>query len=287
MRTLPLALTILLALAALATGCEAPPATPAPSPRVVSFAPHITDIAFDMGLGPHVVGVTGYCMLPDGEGRTVVGDAFRVNAEAILSEQPDVIFYNQKDTDFDALRQLRPEIKLVRVRNENLAQLREGIRAMGEATGKGELAEAVLGRIDANLDAVRQAVAGRPRPRVLFVLGTDHPSTINSQWTTGELVGIAGGDNVADEAGIANWANINVETVLKLQPDVLIVVAAPGQEQAARDYWMRIGGLQAVQNGRVYVLSDRRLTIPGSRVGQTARALAEAIHPGAFAEDAP
>ncbi|MFW6146721.1 MAG: hypothetical protein ACOC7R_05245, partial [Planctomycetota bacterium] len=60
-------------------GCDRPEPTPAPPPRLVTAAPHITEIAFDMGLGDHVVGVSRFCerVLPPGESRTVIGDVFR------------------------------------------------------------------------------------------------------------------------------------------------------------------------------------------------------------------
>ena len=151
--------------------------------------------------------------------------------------------------------------------------------------GREELSDAIQARIDVELDGVRRAVAGRPTPRVLFVLGTEHPSTIGSGWLTDELLTIAGGKNAASELGLTSWANINLETVLTLQPDVLICKSAAGEQaiKQARAYWERLTDLKAVKNGRVHVTDDRRLTIPGSRVGRTARKLAEMIHHEAFA----
>ena len=128
-------------------------------------------------------------------------------------------------------------------------------------------------------------MSGRRRPRVLFILGTERPSAIGPGWLTDELLAIAGGTNAAAEAGLSGWANINLETVLKLQPDVLICQVSGGERQiaAAERYWRRLTGLKAVKTDRLYVTGDRRLTIPGSRVAETARKLAEMIHPAAFA----
>jgi len=268
----------------LLAGCAKREPTPAAPPRIVTFAPHITDIAFDMGLGDHIVGVSSYCMLPAGQTRTVMGNAMRINSEAILLEDPDILFYNTRDSDYGALRRLRPSLKLVRMRNGTLDELREGITAMGEAVDRPDLAAAILGRINGRLDAIARAVADRPRPRVLFLRGYDPPSTIGAGWTTAELLSIAGGANAAAEAGLRKWATINIETIRHLQPDVIICLTDPGEANLlrGREFWTHLGQLQAVRDGRVYVTDDRRLTIPGSRVGETAAKLARMIHPDAF-----
>ncbi len=270
------------------TGCEKPERRDAPSPRIVTFAPHITDIAFDMGLGDHVVGVTAHCILPDGEQRRALGDVYKPNNEVILSVEPDVVFYNQKDEEFDTLRRLAPKVKLVRARNGTLAELRDSIAAIGAATGREDLSTELLARIDGELLAVGEAVSGRTKPRVLFVTGAKDPQTIGDGWVMHELLVQAGGINAAAQAGLSRWASINLETVLDLQPDVLICDVFMSKEAIADagEYWMNVPGLKAAAAGRVYVISDRRLTIPSSRVGQTARKLAEMIHPDAFAAEA-
>jgi ABC-type hemin transport system substrate-binding protein len=38
---------------------------PATDARIVSLVPSITELLFDLGLGSHVVGRTGFCIHPD------------------------------------------------------------------------------------------------------------------------------------------------------------------------------------------------------------------------------
>lgn len=248
------------------------------------FSPHVTDIAFDMGIGDHVVGVTSYCILPPGETRPLLGNLQQINAEAVLLQKPDIVFYNQKSSDFDALRQLDPDIDFIRVECGNLSELRKGVADVGEAVGRQDLAQAMLHRIDAGLDAVREAVAQADRPSVLLLHGTEKPTTVGAGWLTDELIAIAGGRNLAGEAGLRSWASINLETVMLLDPDVLIVQTDPGEANVAEalEFWSAFTRLRAVRNGRLYVTDDRRLTIPGSKVVRTAEALAGMIHPERF-----
>ena len=75
-----------------AAGCdEQAPDTDTPHPRLITYSPAITQMVFDMGLGDHVVGITKFCRLPEGQSRPVVGDNLNIRIEPILSVQPDLI----------------------------------------------------------------------------------------------------------------------------------------------------------------------------------------------------
>ncbi|MFW6146527.1 MAG: ABC transporter substrate-binding protein, partial [Planctomycetota bacterium] len=191
------------------------------------------------------------------------------------------------DLDFALLERLKPDVDFVRMENRTLDQLREGIIAMGEAVGREDLSSALLARMDAALDAVAEAVADRPRRRVLLLQGYRRPSTTGAGWLTDELITIAGGANVAAEAGLSSWATINLETIRALQPEVIICLVGGGEGDRvrARVFWARRRELRAVRTGRVVITDDQRLTIPGSRVARTAECLARMIHPEAFEED--
>jgi iron complex transport system substrate-binding protein len=99
---------------------------------------------------------------------------------------------------------------------------------------------------------------------------------------------VAGGENAYPDR--ADWPEITPERIIALTPEVVIVnatdeYAAPDRVAAIRRAWDRWTGIPAVARDRVYVLTESYLTIPGPRVGQAARLLAETIHPEAFGED--
>lgn len=271
---------------ALAAGCDRPEAPPGRSPRIITFAPHATQIALDLGLEDHIVAVTVHCRLPAGMSRPAVGDGFELNREAARLVRPDIVFCNSNEAQF---AQALPGVMVVRMENASLAKLYQGIRAMGDHTGRAQQAEALVGRIQAELARVSEAVADRGRPRVLFVLGTEKPTAVGAGWTVSELIEIAGGRNAAAEVDLRGWGTINLETVLSIQPDVLICQVEGGLDsvQRAREYWLHWPELKAVRDGRLIVTDDASLTIEDSRVGDIARKLAEMIHPGALAPAPP
>jgi iron complex transport system substrate-binding protein len=98
-----------------------------------------------------------------------------------------------------------------------------------------------------------------------------------------EVLGIAGGENVL--ADVAHrYPTVSKEDLLRRAPDVILELHAGSdlpeatRRQLAAD-WAALPSLPAVRNGRIHVLTDDFLLLPGPRVAHTARRFAEVLHP--------
>lgn len=263
-----------------------PPRPTAPHPRIVSFSPALTDILFGMGLGEHVVAVTNFCLLPDGQSRQRVGDRQDSSAEAILVMEPDVLMIQQNPDQFEQVRRLDPSIAVEHFQIETLADVRSAIERVGKLAGDEQLGVEKARQFADELQAVRDAVASRPRPRVLLVMGYDSPSTGGEGTFIGEMIETAGGVNAAVLRGYKGWVNLYRENIQAMAPDVLVcLVSDQGQEQQARQYWQGLSDVPAVRNGRVFVVTDPRWTIPSIYSPRYVGLLAQMIHPGAVKQD--
>jgi iron complex transport system substrate-binding protein len=248
----------------------------------VSYSPAITEILFDMGLGDHIVGVTGQDILPPGQTRQVVGDRFQVYTESILAAEPELLLIQQDPKDFQATRRMRPQLAIESIRLESLADIATTIDRLGELTRRPDLAVRVKGDFQAALDAVRKRVGGLPRPRVLFTTDYERPFVAAGGTFVHDLIELAGGRNVGvDIPGQTVWRSATVEGILKAAPDVLICQVEPGREAAAIEYWRKLPGLPAARDKRIYAVADRHWSIPSTRLAGIARQLADMIHPEA------
>ncbi len=269
--------------AMLAGGCRKSGSN-APRPRIISYSPSVTDIIYDLGLGEHLVGVTSWCINPPGmDKKPVIGNEKNPNTEAMLVFEPDIVFIQQDPSRFDPLKKLRPEVRIISVKHDSVSGIYDSIMTIGQAAGVSERAEKLVAKIKSRIERVRKRNEGKPRPRVLFVMGYDHPSTCGSGTYLDELIRIAGGINVAAQRH-EGWPTINAEIILALKPDVLICLTNPSEVEAARKYWMSLRELPAVANERVYISTERRMTIFGSLVADVAEQFADWIHPSAAAQ---
>ncbi|MHC4984656.1 MAG: iron chelate uptake ABC transporter family permease subunit, partial [Planctomycetota bacterium] len=254
----------------------------AASPRIISFTPALTQIMFDMGLGDHVVGVTNWCVLPDGVSRPRVGDMFTISTELILSVRPDMIL-TQSDPStqkFDAVRKLAPDLQIVHVPIERVADVPKAIEIIAEVTGRPETARTVLAHFEARIQRLRERVAGRESMRVLFVMGTDPPTAVADDTFTGDMIELAGCVNAGAEIpGSIRYRPTHMDAIVDLQPDVIIChIDNPTKVAEAREYWLQWRGLRAAETGRVYVVTDMDWFRPSTRLVDFADALADMVH---------
>ena len=251
----------------------------APSPRIVSFSPALTDMLYDMGLGEHVVGVTSYCRPPADSAPPVVGDRSRVSAEAILAVRPDVILIQQNPDDFGAVKSIDPSIRIEHFKIETLDDVASTIERIGAIAGDPELAAAHKNTFLAKLESVRRSVTGQPRLKVLFIGGIERPHTGGKGTFLDEMIRLAGGRNAAADRGYEGWKTLNRENILAMSPEVLICQVSPAREAEAREYWKTLSHLPAVASGRIFVVTDSRWTIPSMRSADFAEKLAAMVHP--------
>jgi len=281
---------LLVAAAGIVVGCggTAPPpdSGDARDLRILSLTPNVTEILFAMGLGDRIVGRSNYCTWPpEALAIPAVGDTLQMNQEKIIALRPTMaLLITSRSTVIGTLEKMG--IRTVALRSDRMDELLVSIRTIGRETGRTEAAEALVGRIQKDLAAVRDRVKGLPRPRTLFAF----PMTVGSAQMmvagrgtfVDELLTVAGAENAFPEA--ANWPAISPERVIALAPEVVIVNAtgddaAGDRLEAIRRAWANWTTVPAVASGRVHILTEPYLTIPGPRVGLAAQKLAEVIHP--------
>jgi len=167
------------------------------------------------------------------------------------------------------------------VHDRTLADLWASMRAVAGALGLPAAGERLVADVSASLGAVRDRVAGRPPRRVLMIVGHSPLVAVGRGTLQDELLTMAGGVNVAGDAGQV-WPTLTLELVVARAPEV-IVDAAMGSEEAGRQLFAGLTTVPAVRSGRVVPLASDTLFRAGPRVPEAAAALARAIHPEAFA----
>src|SRR6185295_340690 len=130
-----------------------------------------------------------------------------------------------------------------------------------------------------DLDRIRARVAGRPKKRVLMVVGENPFVAVGEGNLLDELLRAAGAENVA--AGFGRWPRLSVEYVVKSAPEI-IVDSSMGDESGADLSFYRGLGLEAVRRGRVHAIRLDEMLRPGPRLAEGLEKLARIVHPESF-----
>jgi iron complex transport system substrate-binding protein len=271
---------------ACAAGTHAPAQT-APVPRrIVSLIPATTEMLFAIGAGDRIVGVSSYDRFPADVARLPrLGGLLDPNVERLLALRPDLVIVYE--TQAELRQQLeRAGVAMFRYEHRALADVTRTMRALGERVGAGAAANAAADRIEEELERIRRESAGRARPKTLLVFGRE-PGTLRGIDASGgygflhDLLEIAGGSDVLSDLKRQS-VQMSTEAILARAPDVIIELRygdpiPPERLASERRVWDALSSVPAVRNGRVHVLTGDEFVIPGPRVVDAARRLAEAV----------
>lgn len=277
-------------LVVLAAGLSGPPE------RIVSLSPSVTEILHAVGAFERVVAVSRYCEYPDGvRDLPRVGGWTDTNFEQVLGLAPDLVIFTDAQAPFLEGRLQALGVRTLSVGSQSLDDIFQAVEAIGGVVGHGAEAKRVAAEMRAELQAIADATAGRPRPSVLVVVDR-LPGTLRDLYVaTGKsyltsLVEIAGGDPITPEAQ-HNYTSLGTEALLSLNPEVVFdmvqalisPVATSGTTALAEDpmaVWKTVP-IRAVLNGRVFSITDKRLVHPSQFAVITAREMAKRLHPDA------
>jgi iron complex transport system substrate-binding protein len=208
------------------------------------------------------------------------------NPERLISLDADLVVM-AKYNDPAALDQLLDaDVPVFVLADFNtIDDIRANIRLLGQATGTEARAEAMIKRMETQLAAVQAKVADLEPVRVLYY----EPGgvTYGPGSTVDEIITLAGGINVIAEAEMGPYPLISAEYVLTTDPDVILLGAWFSEVDDPLTWFTGdpvFGTLRAVQNGRVYAISDAHMTNVSQYIVLGVEDVARALYPQVFSE---
>lgn len=224
-----------------------------PAVRIVSLAPNVTELLFAIGAGEHVVGAVDYSDYPpQAQAIPRVGDYAHLDLERIVALKPDLVVgwsTGNSQEDIDELEQLGISVYVTEIRR--LADVARQLENLARLSGRDASAIPVAARFRDTLARLRRQY-GNEEPLSIFYQVSSRPLyTVNGEHIISEAIALCGGQNVF--ASLAPLAGaVAVESVLAVDPDVILIGVQPGEVVGARAAWQRWSGLTAVRKGHIY-----------------------------------
>ena len=266
------------------------PASAAVPKRIIAIAPNAAEIIAALGETKRLVGVGDFCKWPpELAALPRVGGLFDTNLEAVLRLQPDLLIMRGRN---DALERLCADrgIRVYHDPTETFDDIYGTLHELGDLLDRRAAADAIERDMRRRLERITAAVAGRPRPRVFITLARNPDSPANILTATKrtfihEVIALAGGENVFADLAM-DYPQVSPEAVLAAKPDVIIEAmpeAQPTPEltQTVRALWRKLGPIPAVENDRVYLLTEENALVPSPRIVDIVARVARWLHPDA------
>jgi ABC-type Fe3+-hydroxamate transport system substrate-binding protein len=248
--------------------------------RVVSLDPTLTEILFAIGAGDKLVGRSHWdawpaaaLSLPD------LGPGIRPNVEAVLASRPDLVLLYASQDNKAATAQLRAAgVATGAFRVDQIDAFTRVTPILGQLTGDTTLARLTVDTVKRSLDRVRDAIAGRRRPKVVIPAWDTPLVVIGGGSFVSQLVSIAGGENVYGESAERS-PQVTLEDVVRRDPDVILTGPERRQRYLTHPRWQ---ALRAVRAGRVLPMDTAIVWRASIRMGEAAASIARELHPGAL-----
>ncbi|MCB1895417.1 MAG: cobalamin-binding protein [Zoogloeaceae bacterium] len=227
----------------------------APARRIVSLAPHITELVYAAGAGGQLVGVVNFSDYPPAAAAlTQIGSYNALDLEAIASLRPDLALgwrSGNREAHLARLRALGIPVFVSEARS--LEEVAASIEQIGTLAGTGEVATAAADAFRERHALLRSRYQAEPPVRMFYQVWNDPLMTINGEHLISAVIRLCGGVNVF--AGLDQLApKINQEAVLAADPEAIV---ASGMDQARPEWlddWRRWRGLTAVGRDNLFFI---------------------------------
>ncbi len=250
---------------------------PHPARRIVSLAPHLTELVYAAGAGSRLVAVGRYSDYPpEALSKPVISDAFAVDYEALTQLRPDLVLVwgsGTSDRIKTKLRSLGLAVYEVEIRNVD--GLADTLRGIGRLAGTEGVAQARAQALAADWGALKSAYAGRRPVRVFYQLWDAPLMTLNGQHLISSAISACGGTNVFAELPTLT-ATVSWEVAIQRDPE-LVVTAGSGSEPARPGRWSEFAQVSATRHGEFARLDGDLIARSGPRFVDGARELCAAI----------
>jgi iron complex transport system substrate-binding protein len=244
--------------------------------RIVSLSPTATEVLYAIEAGDQVVAVDDQSNVPADAPVTDLS-GYEPNVEAIAGYEPDLVIVNFDANDVIAGLNALDVPVIEQPSAPSLDEAYAQIEQLGAATGKTGPATGVVEQMRTDIEAIVAEVPERDAPVTYFHEIDAELFTATSATFIGELYGLAGLVNVADEADDGDgYVQVSAELVLSTDPDVIFLADATGSATAggvaARPGWDQ---LTAVREGRVLELDPDIASRWGPRAVDFLRTIVE------------
>ena len=248
----------------------------APARRIVSLAPHATELVFAAGAGDRIVGaVRGSNHPAAASAIPVVGDVHALDLERIVALKPDLLITWPYTTPAQVAKLRDRGLAVFTTDPATIDGIATNLERLGALAGVPAVAAEAAARFRAEVAHATLRKNGRS-VRVFYQIWGTPLFTIGGGHLITQAIRGCGGENVFAALAIPA-PQVSVEAVIAARPDAIIAGTDRAMKPAWLDDWNRWTDVPAVRDRQLHVVDADRLHRPGPRFAAGVRELCDAI----------
>ncbi|MBQ4777956.1 vitamin B12 ABC transporter substrate-binding protein BtuF [Pectobacterium versatile] len=208
--------------------------------RVISLAPHTTEMAYAAGMGEQLIAVSAWSDYPpEAKKLEQVASWQGINLERILALKPDLILAWREGNSQRPLEQLANfSIPIVYLDAKTLDDIPASLRQLATYSRHPEQAERAATNFQQEIGKLQHAGERHNATplRVFIQFGTQPLFTSSKATLQSQIVSLCGAENVFSDSPVP-WPQVSREQVLRRQPQAIIVGGAPERISSVQAFW--------------------------------------------------
>lgn len=249
-----------------------------PAVRVISLAPHITELLFAAGGGTHVAGAMNFSDYPAAAAKLpLVGSNSGIDIERVLALKPDLLVAWRSGNTARQLEELgRLGIPVFYSEPRKLDDVATNLERLGKLMGTQPAAAAAVRDYRARIAGLEARYGARPPVRVFYQVWDSPLYTLSGNHIVSDALRVCGGVNVF--ASLPTLApEVGLEAVLKENPEAVVGSQKFSPDDAGVAMWKRYPGLLAASRGNLFEVQAELMTRATPRIAGGTQMLCEAL----------
>ena len=237
----------------------------APARRIITLAPHATELVYAAGAGAQIVGVIKGSDYPPAVQRLpVIGDVVALDLERIVMLAPDLIVTWPWTTPTQVAWLRARSVAVFEADARSIDDIAGDVERIGVLAGTSAMAAAAAKSLRDRIAHLTHANAEAPALRVFYQVSDVPLFTLGGDHLVSQAIARCGGRNVFAELTLPA-PQVSVEAVLAADPQVIIAGTDGAKRPAWLDRWGAWPALDAVRQRNLYVVDANLLHRPGPR----------------------
>ncbi|CAN5778320.1 cobalamin-binding protein [soil metagenome] len=239
-----------------------------PAQRIISLAPHATELLFEAGAGHRIVGVSDYSDYPEQAKKIAsVGNFFALDLERIIALKPDlVVVWGTGNAKLLANKLRDHHVTVFESEPHDFAMVASSLERLATLAGTEKIGQLAASKFRNRLELLRHTYQLKDKQQVVSVfyqVWNKPLMTLNSQHLVSAAISFCGGKNIfADLREIS--PTVNIEAVLAANPQA--IVASDGEQQDVLAPWQAFPGLTAVSKSNLFRIQGDWMNRAGPRI---------------------
>lgn len=238
-----------------------------PAQRVISMAPHVTELLFAAGGGARIIGAMNYSDYPAAARKIpLIGSNSQIDLERVIALKPDLLVVWQSGNTARQIAQLAGlGIPVFHSEPRSFETVAESLLRFGRLLGTETVAEPAAARFRAGVRQLRTRYGSRPTVTVFYQAWDNPLYTLNGEQIASDAIRLCGGQNIfADLKTIA--PQVSVEAVVQRDPEAILGGKLYTPQDRGLSIWQPFHSMTAVRRKNLFTLDEQLITRPGPRV---------------------